>query len=282
MKRFILIFILAGPGVFSISYGQTHKPDVSSDLEKLFGRLVANPEDADRIRINDSIKFIIDSYAGSDSVLTHNFKGLKYLGQVTNRNSQLKIITWNLLLKDSKSRYYCYFIHGTAKKNRLYKLEGKYSEKPVRIDTVYSERNWYGALYYDLKQFKKDNQTYWILLGIDYGNPLVTRKIIEVMSFTPDGGIIFGKKLFASGKELSFREVLEYNSGAVISLKFRTDKSIVFDHLVPVSPELKGQKEYYGPDFSFDAYDLERGMWIFKSDVEARNKKQISNIQKHK
>jgi hypothetical protein len=282
MKRFILIFILAGSGVFSISYGQTRKRDVSSDLEKLFARLVTNPEDTDRIRINDSIKFIIDSYASSDSVLTHNFKGLKYLGQVTNHNSQLKIITWNLLLKDSKSRYYCYFIHRTAKKNRLYRLEGKYSEEPVRTDTVYSDNNWYGALYYDLRQFKKDNQTYWILLGIDYGNPLVTRKIIEVMSFTPDSGITFGKKVFASGKELNYREVLEYSSEAVISLKFRTDKSIVFDHLVPVSPELIGQKEYYGPDFSFDAYNLERGKWIFKSDFEARNKKQISNIQKHK
>lgn len=282
MKRIILILILSGSGVFSAVFGQTQKPDVSSDLEKLFSRLVTSTEDTSRIRINDSIKFIIDSYAGSDSVLTHSFKGLKYLGQVTSHNSQLKIITWNLLLKDSKSKYYCYIIHRSGKKNQLYKLEGEYNEEPVRVDTVYSDKNWYGALYYDFRAFRKDNQAYWVLLGIDYGNQAVTRKIIEVLSFAPDGGILFGKKLFTSGKEIKYREVLEYSSGAVISLKFLTDKSIVFDHLVPVSSELKGQKEYYGPDFSFDAYNLERGMWIFKSDVEARNKKQISNIQKHK
>jgi hypothetical protein len=282
MRRIIIILILSGSGIFPAVFGQTRKPDVSSDLEKLFTRLVANPEDTDRIRINDSIKFIIDSYAGSDSVLTHSFTGLRYLGQVTSRNSQLKIITWNLLLKDSKSKYYCYLIHRSGKKNQLFKLEGEYNEEPVRIDTVYTEENWYGALYYDLRAFRKDNQAYWVLLGIDYGNQAVTRKIIEVLSFTPEGRILFGKELFTSGKETKYREVLEYSSGAVISLKFLTDKSIVFDHLVPVSSELKGQKEYYGPGFSFDAYNLERGMWIFKSDVEARNKKQISNIQKHK
>jgi hypothetical protein len=47
----------------------------------------------------------------------------------------------------------------------------------------------------------------------------------------------------------------------------------VFDHLVPVSPELKGRKEYYGPDFSYDTYNLEKGMWMLKADVEVRNKK---------
>ena len=273
MKRILLILILAGSIIFSVSYGQTIKQDVSSDLEKLFSRLVTNSEDAERIKINDSIKLIIDNYAASDSILTHSFKNLKYLGQVTSRNSMLKIITWNLLLEDSKSKYYCYFIHRPGKMNLIKKVEGSYNEEPVRTDTVYSENNWYGALYYDLREFRKDGQTNWILLGIDYGNPSVTRKIIDVLSFTPGGGILFGKKMFVSGKEIKYREVLEYSSEAVISLKFLTDKTIVFDHLVPVSPELKGRKEYYGPDFSFDTYNLEKGMWMFKEDIEVRNKK---------
>jgi hypothetical protein len=273
MRRIVLILILIGAGVFSASYGQTIGSDPSLTLEKLFSRMGTATEDSDRIRINDSIKFIIDSYASSDTVLTHNFKGVKYLGQVTSSNSQSKIITWNLLLKDSKSRYYCYIIHRSGKKNLLCSLEGNYNEEPVRTDTIYSERDWYGALYYDLRSVRKDNQTYLVLLGIDYSNPSVTRKIIDILSFTPDGRVVFGKKLFASEEGTKYREVLEYSSGAVISLKFLSDKSIVFDHLVPVSPELKGQKEYYGPDFSYDAFNLEKGIWRYKSDIDVRNKK---------
>jgi hypothetical protein len=76
-----------------------------------------------------------------------------------------------------------------------------------------------------------------------------------------------------SGKGGKYREVLEYSSGAVASLKFLSDKSIVFDHLVPVSSDLKDRKEYYAPDFSYDAYELEKGLWKFKADIDARNKK---------
>jgi hypothetical protein len=273
MRRIIIIFILAGSTCFSTAEGQVPATDTSVILEKLFGRLVASNEDADRIRINDSIDLIIERYATSDTVFTHKFASLKYLGQITSRNSQLKIITWNLLLKDAKSRYYCYLIHNSGKKNLVYRLKGTYSEEPVRSDTIYSDKNWYGALYYDLRLFKKDNQSYWVLLGIDYGNPAITRKIIDVLSFAPDGRIIFGKKLFASGETAKYREVLEYSSGAVISLKFLTDKSIVFDHLVPVSPVYKGNKEYYGPDFSYDTYNLEKGIWRLKANIDVKNKK---------
>jgi hypothetical protein len=273
MKRIILILIFAGfPGIFSVR-GQAQVSNTSSVLEKLFSRLLTRTEDNDRIRINDSIKLFIDSYTGSDTVLRHKFYNIKYLGQISSPDSRLKIITWNLLLTNSKSRYYCYFINRSGKKNLVYRLTGTYNEKPVRTDTTYSEGNWYGALYYDLRPVKKDNQISWILLGIDYGNPVVTRKIIDVMSFTPEGRLVFGKSWFVAGNETKYREVLEYSSSAVISLKFLSDRSIVFDHLVPISLAFKGNKEYYGPDFSYDAYNFEKGMWRLTLNIDARNKK---------
>jgi hypothetical protein len=94
------------------------------------------------------------------------------------------------------------------------------------------------------------------------------------MNFTPDGQVQFGERIFESGNNMKFREVLEYSSGAIISLKFLNDKTIVFDHLVPMSPQLKGQKQFYGPDFSYDSYILEKGIWKFGSNFDVRNKKQ--------
>lgn len=271
MKRILSILMLIFSAT-SITPGQSPVPDPSSVIDTLFSRLVTAAGDEDRLKINDSIILFIDSYAESDTIMDHTFEGLKNLGQISSRNSHLKILTWNLLLKESASRYYCYFINRPEKKNVVYRLAGTYSEKPIRTDTIYSEKNWYGALYYDLRPFSKDSRDYWIFLGIDYGSPSVTRKIIDAVSFT-DGGIIFGKKIFESDNETKYREVLEYSSEAVASLKFASDKSIVFDHLVPVSPALKGQKEFYGPDFSFDAYNLEKGMWRLESNIDVRNRK---------
>ncbi|HBC80218.1 MAG TPA: hypothetical protein DCZ51_16410 [Bacteroidales bacterium] len=273
MRRIITILLLSASGIFSVAEGQTHNQDVSVTLEKLFSRLVASHEDSEKLRINDSVKLIIDSYSETDTVFTHKFTNLKYLGQVTSKNSGLKIITWNLLLKDSASRYFCYLINSTGKKNNLYRLEGRYNDSPLKTDITYSEKDWYGAVYYDLRAFKQNKHPYWVLLGIDYGNPKITRKIIDILSFGPDGKIVFGKKLFVSEDVIKYREVLEYSSEVVISLRFLTDKSIIFDHLVPLSPGLKGNKEFYGPDFSFDTYNLEKGVWKLKSDVDVRNKK---------
>ena len=70
-----------------------------------------------------------------------------------------------------------------------------------------------------------------------------------------------------SGNNTKFREVLEYSSEAVASLKFNNDKSIVFDHLVPVSAALKGKKEFYAPDYSYDAYNSR------ERDVEVQGKR---------
>jgi len=273
MRRILILLILTVSGLLSFAEGKDSEPDASVILEKLFIRMVASQEDSDRIRINDSIKFIIDNYAKSDTAFTHRFDNLRYLGQITSKNSGLKIITWNLLLRDSISRYYCYFINNKGKKNQVYRLEGKYNEEPLRSDIAYTDKDWYGALYYDLRLYRKGDQNYWVLLGIDFGNPAITRKIIDVVSFTQEGGIIFGMKLFATGDATKYREVLEYSAGAVVSLKFVSDKSIVFDHLVPVSPASKDNREYYGPDFSYDAYYLEKGVWKFKSDIDARNRK---------
>ena len=273
MKKIFFTTIVAILACTLSSEGQTGGPSAENRLAELFANLAKTAGDSSRLAINDSITVVIDSYVSSDSVMGHTFRGLKYLGQIADRNSQLKIITWNLILSDSKSRYYCYFINRSGKEQKVRKLTGVYREEPVRSDIVYNENDWYGALYYDIKAVKKDRKTYWILLGIDYGNPLVTRKLIDVLNFTPDGSVQFGDRIFESGKVLKYREVLEYSSEAVISLKFLNDKTIVFDHLVPMSPQLNGQKQFYGPDFSYDSYTLEKGIWKFESNFDVRNRK---------
>jgi hypothetical protein len=269
---FILIFLIGSSVPFLQGRTLTGRTDTAAVLEKLFSRLVSSTADSARIRINDSIMVIIDSYAESDSVMRHKFDNMRFLGQIKSPDSKLKIITWNLLLSGLKSRYYCYFINRSGKTNKVYKLTGMYREEPARTDTTYTRDNWYGALYYDLRPVRQGNQIYWMLLGIDYGNPAITRKIIDVLSFTPEDSMIFGKKWFENGKVTKFREVLEYSSSAVITLKFLSDRSIVFDHLVPVSPDLKGKKEYYGPDYSYDSFNFEKGSWKLKINIDVRNK----------
>jgi hypothetical protein len=273
MRKYMILFLVIQ--LFPVNTAKSQAPvhDTSAQLQDLFSRLANSTEDTDRLRINDSICSIVDSYVRSDSIFDHKFRNIRYLGEICPRNSKVKIVTWNLILRNSKSRYYCYFINRTGKQNSVYSLVGTYREDTPRTDTIYSRSDWYGALYYDIRPLKKDNKLYWMLLGVDYGNPSVTRKIIDVLSFIGNGDIILGRKWFSDSADDKFRVVIEYSSDAVISMKFLSDKSIVFDHLVPFSAKQAESRSQYGPEYSYDGYNYEKGVWKFKPDVEVRNKK---------
>jgi hypothetical protein len=273
MKRFLLnLFIIS---VLTVSLYAQEVPDSTQErLEKLYGRLINNYNDTIRLRVNDSIQVIIDSYVRSDTVFSHKFSGLRYLGQVMSPDSLIKIVTWNLVLANRPGKYFSYIIKRgePGSRNTVYSLSSDYNEAPVKTDTTYIASDWYGALYYDLKPYKAGNETCWILLGIDYGNEFISRKIIEVLSISPDGSLSFGKKLFSNGEKSGFRVVLEYGSAAMMTLRFASEKSIVFDHLVPFSPAQANDRQFYGPDYSYDAYNLTDGVWKLQINVDARNK----------
>jgi hypothetical protein len=273
MRQFIGYFILLLFLSTGLAKSQVAATDTPRLLEDLFDRLVGNYNDADRIHINDSIRLILDDYVKSDSVFTHRFINLRYLGQIVSPDSSLKIITWNLVLENEPGKYFCYFIkkQDSVKENRIYRLSVGYNGNPVHTDTTYTGPGWYGALYYDIRPYIINNSRCWILLGIDFGNSDISRKIIEVLTFSPEDSIVFGRKWFVSGEEKAYRAVFEYASNAMMSLKFKSDSSIVFDHLVPFSSAHKDDHQYYGPDYSFDAYNFENGFWKLILNVDARN-----------
>lgn len=55
-------------------------------------------------------------------------------------------------------------------------------------------------------------------------------------------------------------------------IKKKKSKMIVFDHLIPMDPNLEGVYQFYIPEvFTYDAFIFENGKWRFYSDVDARN-----------
>jgi hypothetical protein len=254
--------------------GQTLKKGTAGELEGMMKRLRENISPEEKLKINDSVKYIIEAYANSDTIFKHRFSNLRFLGQIDSPDSLVKILTWNLILADGANKYFCYIIrrHDISAKAIVYKLTGLYREDPVKTDIIYAQSDWYGALYYDIRPFISGGETCYTLLGIDYGNSFITRKIIDVLTFRQPNTLIFGRKCFTDGKSFQHRVVFEFASTVAMSLRFETGMSIIFDHLSPISPEYKDNHQYYGPDFSFDGYYLENGLWLLKQNIDIRNK----------
>ena len=255
--------------------GQTGKPDITLILKDLYDRIINAKDDTEKLRLNDSVSSIIGTYAASDSVFKHRFTNLRHLGQIESPDSKLKIITWNIFLRNSPNRYFCYLVRKGEKgqENHVYILTGQNREEAIRTDTTYSASDWYGALYYAIQPFRKDRKVYYILLGLDFGSLLISRKIIEVLDFTPGGELIFGKDCFIKEKGSKFREVLEYSPDGVVTLRLKSRKLIVFDQLAYVSTGHGNGSEQFGAGLYFDGYVLKRGVWRFVTDVDVRNEK---------
>jgi hypothetical protein len=274
MKRKAYFIILINLCIICTVTLKAQEPGTESTLGDLFSRILSTRDDSIRIRINDSINLIVQRYVASDIVFTHRFENLRYLGQILSPDSRIKIITWNLILTDGSNRYCCYIIKKGEKgaENNIYRLEGKNLEEPPRTDITYTAEKWYGALYYAIRPFKIRKETYYIVLGLDYGSLLVSRKIIDVMSFSGEDGIIFGKSCFQKEGETKLREVLEYSADGIMTLRFHNKKTIVFDHLVPISSGQKYDQDNYGSEFSYDAYIYNKGLWRFVRNVDIRSK----------
>ena len=133
-------------------------------------------------------------------------------------------------------------------------------------------KNWYGALYYEIIYIKKKGRKYYTLLGWDGNNDVSTKKIVDVMYFSGKEIIKFGASIFRAGKTTTKRFIIEYNANSNISVRYEKEENrIVFDHLIPIRKDLYGLYEYYVPDGTYNALKYINGKWILKNDIDANN-----------
>jgi hypothetical protein len=275
MKRFALLLNILIFFAFSSLAALGQSTGTEDVLNNLFKRILSTRDDDERIRLNDSLVLVIDQYAGSGDIFTHRFENLRYLGQILSSDSRIKILTWNLILTDGTNRYFCYLIRNRGKDsgNKIIKLTGVNMDDAPRIDLTYAEGNWYGALYYGIQPFRSGKETCYAVLGLDFANLQVSRKIIDIMSFSDEGELTLGKSCFRKGDQIVLREVFEYQADGVMTLRFNDKKTIIFDNLAPISTGEKYDQGYYGTEFSFNAYVLKKGLWNFVKNYKVRIRK---------
>lgn len=263
-----ILLVLISPALKS----QTGKTETV--LFRLFEGIMQTSSPDTRIRLNDSLAAIIDSYVRSDSVFAHRFTGLRNLGQIVSQDSKVKLVTWNLVLPDGSNKYFLYIISRDGNKRTppvVSRLEGENLTRKPDTMKVYNADDWYGALYYDIKTFRSQGRKYYLILGLDFGVSRFNRKIIDILSFDGNKQPNFGYLCFSRDGKLKSREVIEYNNEGVVSLRMNSAREIIFDHVVAYSAGHEGLADSYGAGLSFDSYSLKRGLWHFRVNVDIRN-----------
>jgi len=228
------------------------------------------------------------------------FDRLKSISILTPPDSSFRLFTWQLFVNDSTYRYY-----GAIQMNtgalKLFPLIDRSFEMDIQptYEQLASD-NWYGALYYNIRQFDTREGRKYLLMGFDAFEFFQKRKVIDVLFFEDKGKPVFGAPVFV--RETSKpgpkeqRLIFEYSAEASIRVNWDEQyKMVLFDHLI-VFPSPFGRGMTAVPDGSYDGLRLEKGRWKYIDKVfndsqkeppfpepilDARKDKDISGKQKN-
>jgi hypothetical protein len=204
-----------------------------------------------------------------DGTFNFPFDSLKKIGKIYSPDHRLRIYTWNIPVGVDQNLYYAVFQY-YSKRDKKYYLQKAQSTDDFKGQI--SLKNWPGALYYETVETKHAGQKYYTLLGLDMGNMLTNKKVIDVVSIDDFDSLYFCHDLIKYNDRMADRVVFEFNEQVTMTLKYNpTVDMIVFDHLSPEKPSLEGNYVFYGPDFSYDGLKFEKGIWVQYKNLNVTN-----------
>jgi hypothetical protein len=244
---------------------------------------IKNQETFDeKLLAND--KFIIEfkqTLSNKESFKFHfdSLKSIKGIKDIKSSDDKIRIFTW--AIKNNYEGVYQYFgliIKKESSKNSIFELKDNLDATNARISTVIDVSKWYGALYIDIITKSIGSKKYYTLFGWDGNSSSSNIRILDALTFSGKS-VKLGAPIFKNQKEKLNRVYFEYAESAAMNMTYEEKyKRIMFDHLIPETPDLKGIYSFYIPDFSYDSYVWKKDGWHLMEDVIGINEKGSEKI----
>lgn len=279
MKRINSILVLL---FFAISAAHSQKKEKVNAVEiyadsvaRIAPIVLHGATDSIRIAANLKVIHLMEEVLKFKDSYSYPFDSLLTIAHLTAPDKSFRIYNWILPAKDGTFKYFGYFqqYNKKTKLTSVIPLKDASDKIEKAEKTMVGPEKWYGCLYYKILMTKFLGKRYYTLLawkGYDFKS---TKKVIEVLQIV-NNKPKFGLAVFKMKKDLKSRLIFQYSAQAVVSLRYvDEEKAIVYDHLSPPSDKLKGQYEFYGPDFTYDALKFKRGKWFLTELFQAKNDK---------
>lgn len=294
-----IIFLLLILPVFSVA--AQPGAQLTDSLRRLGAVMMGGPTSMARYEASEIFAKTMEGMLRQDCKGKMKFDSINPARVIVSPDKKFRIVTWGIYFPGGKYEYFGLLqILDKGKGCKIIRLTDKSDETEDPALKLLSEKNWYGAIYYNVIATKHEGRTHYILLGWDGHDFITARKIIEVLSFKGDDRVVFGASIFRKYKDKHLRVIFEHSARASFSLRYekhllhsvRKTKNgkkdvvkahtvIIFDRLSPIDPrtsryaaDLEGQYQFYVPETNiFDGFIFLNGKWVFTKDIDARNPK---------
>ncbi|MFZ4427616.1 MAG: hypothetical protein ACOYOO_10695 [Saprospiraceae bacterium] len=194
-----------------------------------------------------------------ENSFNYPFDRLKSVSIQYPQDSTFRIFTWQLFVDGEEYRYYG-AIQMNTPELKLFPLIDRSHQIEDPAQAVLNAENWYGAVYYGIRNINTRTGPAYLLFGYDAFSFFNRRKLIDVLTFN-EGKPEFGKAVFPATvgqPNASKRFILEYTAEASVKLNYDPLLDlVVFDHLIPVQAR-SGQGEIMAPDGSYEAFRIKK------------------------
>lgn len=221
----------------------------------------------------DSLRIRMNLLMQTPELFKHDFSDFQGVSTLISSDEQLKLVTWNV--EELNGDHYLYGLVAVRVEDRIrvFNLQDKSDEIASPEYAGLSPEKWFGAVYYEVITEKYRGDTFYTLLGYNGNDAFSRLRVVDVITLGSSGRPRFGALIFDDHGRTKRRLIYEYSNKANMMLRFddRSDR-IVMDHLAPMEPMYEGDYSYYGPDFSYDVLNWEKGKWVLGKNVELRNR----------
>lgn len=251
-------------------------------LVKLYNDIKLSEDFSDKVDAAEKFKTQLKKSLKDKDAFKYEFDSLCKLNgikTIISSDDKVRIFTWGIKNSfDNTYRYFGLVLRKEGSKQIVMDLIDNEDPVNARIYGVIDFNNWYGAMYTDIIFQKIGSKKYYSLLGWDGNSSASNIRILDVLTFSSKSGKL-GAPIFRNQKEKSNRVYFEYTETASMNVNYETKyKRIMFDHLIPQTPDLKGFYSFYIPDFSYDCYVWKSDGWNLMEDVIGVNQEDPKNL----
>jgi hypothetical protein len=250
-----------------------------------------------RIELNQEFTETLNNALLQPGSFDYPFDSLRNLGKLKSPDEKFRIFNWNLPKSDGTNS--CFGIVQLYDKGRKQStcivLDDISDTLQVPEKVRLTKGEWYGSLYYKMIKNEAGGKEFYTMLGWKNLNPLVSLKVIDVLSFDEAGNPCFGAGMFRNWEDGKCQRIIfRYSASATMVLKYddqslppglklspgskptgkesKKVKMIVCDRLLPMDPALEHIYQYYVPQTDVcDGFLFQNGAWMFIRDIDARN-----------